>query len=331
MSTVDMKTMLDNASIDDSSNTDYLKEIINFFKTRTSFFLHLISLVAVILLVVVSYSNSPFLVLFVALIAVASVVVSMVLHKENYIEPIEEIGEAIEQIDAGKPADIIQQNVFGELAYTLANINQHIVIQSSLRDDLQYIHSNLLAVSNKLDSDLDDVRSSLEGLQYSLSSIADEETQLLEEIYKSKQHMDDFSTKFEDAIFSIQSIEQAYVSLAKQTNMLALNANIEAAKAGAAGAGFEVVASNVQKLAEQTARYNADLSNLVESIGSNLKKVVDTFSTTFSQFEDKATDNSSKMNSINRITSQSLTNLEEFGKIVYELQELHDTTNRILM
>ena len=60
-------------------------------------------------------------------------------------------------------------------------------------------------------------------------------------------------------------------SIASSTNMLSLNASIEAARAGAAGAGFAVVAEKVQQLAVDS----NTCSNLVEQIVSNMETQVD--------------------------------------------------------
>ncbi|WP_427138030.1 methyl-accepting chemotaxis protein [Psychrobacillus psychrodurans] len=72
----------------------------------------------------------------------------------------------------------------------------------------------------------------------------------------------------------IVHILKLITDIAEQTNLLALNAAIEAARAGEAGKGFAVVADEVRKLSEQTRKSVSDISDIANEIEKDTKQTV---------------------------------------------------------
>ncbi|ABR31701.1 chemotaxis protein [Thermosipho melanesiensis] len=108
-------------------------------------------------------------------------------------------------------------------------------------------------INSKIDEDL-------KKLGTNVGNVADK---FKETINKTSKTFENFEV-IKDLVKNIQKI-------AKQTNLLALNASIEAARAGEYGKGFSVVASEIQKLAEESQNTSKDISKIVGEISESVR------------------------------------------------------------
>ncbi|WP_409457072.1 methyl-accepting chemotaxis protein [Pseudomonas oryzihabitans] len=111
---------------------------------------------------------------------------------------------------------------------------------------------------------------------------ANEGTQVLRQTVRQ---IDQLSAEVEQAALAMNQLEtdsgkivnvlDVIKSVAEQTNLLALNAAIEAARAGEAGRGFAVVADEVRALAQRTQQSTQEIQQLVETLQSGTLTVVE--------------------------------------------------------
>lgn len=106
-----------------------------------------------------------------------------------------------------------------------------------------------------------------------------------ESVLKMMDLIQENSAMLRDSTVLIRSILSPMIAMNKQTNILALNASIEAARAGAAGRGFIVIADEIRGLANQSSQSIASVSRITEEISSHIENTVQVVSEAAPMFD----------------------------------------------
>ncbi|KLN61025.1 hypothetical protein WH96_09850 [Kiloniella spongiae] len=182
---------------------------------------------------------------------------------------------------------------------------------SSVAQDTALRSNTVAAAAEEASVNVQTVAAAAEELSCSIEEIN-------RQVGESSQIASDAVSKADANIATIKGLEEAsnrigevvglISDIAEQTNLLALNATIEAARAGEAGKGFAVVASEVKNLANQTAKATEEISSQVDEMQDVTKSAVTAIEAIGKTIE-----------SMNEISVSISTAIEEQGSATQEI------------
>jgi methyl-accepting chemotaxis protein len=145
---------------------------------------------------------------------------------------------------------------------------------SNLLENLQRTQQDLAQITEQMRLAADNTCGSVEVANHSRASIG-RVTENLHQLLAKMEGVHGTSIELGSHSQEIGEILELIIGIADQTNLLALNAAIEAARAGEHGRGFAVVADEVKKLAQRTKEATGNVREVMDGFSSSAKQVTD--------------------------------------------------------
>ena len=216
-----------------------------------------------------------------------------------------------------------------------ATFNSQTEQVNSIVVDMNDITNQSQDATNELNSALQVINTTAESTTQWQNSLGEIKNTMLD-INTKTTHLSDTINKLLESSSQIGEILTVINDIADQTNLLALNAAIEAARAGEAGRGFAVVADEVRKLAERTTKATSEIENIISTLQNESERASQEMSSAsisvtngVEVIETTTTSFSKVVNGVSNVANTTYQLMEGFNIQHQTVQNVNDKTQVI--
>ena len=178
-----------------------------------------------------------------------------------------------------------------QLKAILSSIHETTKVILSSSEDINSLAQGLSESANRQASSVEEISASMEQMNSMISQNSDNAnttSEIAKKTAEGSYEGKEIIVNIINAMKQIYAMISTINDIASQTNLLSLNASIEAARAGSHGKGFSVVAAEVRKLAEKSQKASEEISALVNNSSEIVERAGDIFGTILPDIESTA-------------------------------------------
>ena len=214
--------------------------------------------------------------------------------------------------------------------------NKGVVLSRVTQSAMNIIERKILRINNALETivtSFEEIRatsestsSNTENIYSSMNEIIDTTTAIDSSIKKNVEEINHAASEsqklhglfrsLEDKSSQVREMTREIDDVAQQTNILAINASIEAARAGSAGKGFHIIAKEIRNLSTQTQEFANNINGSIGDFNTGLAKVQENFDSLIILLENFRKD----MQDTSKDFDRSKKSLEESGYLLAEIR-----------